>query len=112
GRPPFAGSTGPIRESLVRMIAERRRPPPRLGSASRSVTPAVESIVRHCLDPEPARRYQSARELKEDLERQLSHRPLRHTPEPSPRERARKWVRRHPRLASSTTVAAAALVVL
>jgi tetratricopeptide (TPR) repeat protein len=77
-----------------------------------ALSPAVESIVRKCLDPDPARRYQSARDLREDLERQLADRPLRHAPEPSLRERAGKWVRRHPRLSSSTTVAAVAVVVL
>ena len=50
------------------------------------MTPAVEAIVRRCLEPRPGRRYQSARELHEDLERHLDHRPLLHTPEPSWRE--------------------------
>ena len=71
---------------------------------NRAVTPAVESIVRHCLEPDPGRRYQSARQLKEDLERHLENLPLQHAPEPSLRERAAKWRRRHPRLASTTTV--------
>src|SRR5262249_16613275 len=46
-----------------------------------------------------------------DIECQLANQPLKHTPEPSLRERARKWTRRHPRLTSSTTVAAIATVV-
>jgi tetratricopeptide (TPR) repeat protein len=98
----------------ARMVQERRRPVPRLQPLNRSVTPAVESIVRRCLDPDPARRYQTARELKEDLERQVAHRPLRHAPDRSPAERLRKWRHRHPFLASSVTlaVAAAFLVVV
>src|SRR5262249_33113350 len=36
--------------------------------------------------------------LHEDLQRQLQHRPLLHTREPSLVERARKVIRRHPRL--------------
>src|SRR2546423_6451800 len=55
-------------------------------------------MVRRCLDPAPRRRYQSARELQDDLQRQLDRLPLKHTPEPSLRERARKWLHRHPRL--------------
>src|SRR5439155_775370 len=78
-----------------------------------AVTPALESIVRRCLEPDPARRYQSARELQEDLKRQREHRPLRYAPETSLPERARKWGRRHPRVASlssALTLAAALLI--
>src|SRR5206468_124952 len=57
-------------------------------------------------------RYQGARQLQEDLERHLADLPLRHAPEPSPRERARKWARRHPRLTSATSVAGLAAGLL
>jgi tetratricopeptide (TPR) repeat protein len=77
-----------------------------------SVSPAVESIIRHCLEPDRSRRYQNARQLKEDLDRHLENLPLRHAPEPSLRERARKWRRRHPRLASLTTLAVLAGVAI
>jgi Flp pilus assembly protein TadD len=76
------------------------------------VTPAVESVVRRCLEPQPGRRYQSARQLQEDLEAQLQDRPLRHAPDRSPRERLRKWVRRHPRLVSAAAVLAASAALL
>jgi tetratricopeptide (TPR) repeat protein len=76
------------------------------------MTPAVAAILRRCLAPDPAERYQSARALQDDLERHLAHLPLRHTPEPSWRERVRKWARRHPRVTSASTVAAVAAVVL
>ena len=75
------------------------------------MSPAVESIVSPCLEADPDRRYQTARQLQEDLERQLNDRPLGHAREPSVRERARKWARRHPRLASSTSVAVLALML-
>jgi serine/threonine protein kinase/Tfp pilus assembly protein PilF len=112
GQFPFPQRTGAVRRCVAEMRVDRCRPAPRLRPVNPAVSPAVESIVRRCLDPDAARRYQSARELREDLERQLAHQPLRHAPEPSLRERARKWARRHPRLTSSTTVAAAAAVVL
>jgi tetratricopeptide (TPR) repeat protein len=79
------------------------RPPPAVRCWNKAVSPAAESIVRHCLQPDPDRRYQNARQLKEDLDRHLDNLPLRHAPEPSVRERAGKWRRRHPRLASTTT---------
>src|SRR5205823_1540338 len=66
----------------------------------------------HCLEPEPGQRYQTARLLAEDLQRHLNNQPLRTAPEPSLRERLGKWRRRHPRLTSSTTVAACAAVII
>src|SRR5262249_20674632 len=94
------------------MIQDRLRPAPRLRGHNPALTPAIEAIVRRCLHPDPARRYQAARHLREDLDRQLSHQPLAHTPEPSLAERFRKWSHRHPRLASTTTVAVAAGVLV
>src|SRR5205807_9689149 len=56
--------------------------------------------------------YQSAHELREDLQRQLDHLPLRHAPEPSVRERVRKWMRRHPRLASPVGLGAVVAILV
>jgi tetratricopeptide (TPR) repeat protein len=112
GRQPFQVCADSAREDLAAMIAERRQPPPRVRPWNPAVSPAVEAIVRHCLEPEPGRRYQTAQQLREDLERQRANLPLKHVAEPSLRERARKWMRRHPRLASSTSVSVVALVLL
>jgi serine/threonine protein kinase/Tfp pilus assembly protein PilF len=99
GRQPFPAQTGPMESVLEQMIQERDGPPPRLRWAGKSISPAVESIVRHCLEPDPERRYQTAGQLREDLQRQMEHRPLQYAPDRSLRERASKAVRRHPRLA-------------
>jgi eukaryotic-like serine/threonine-protein kinase len=112
GRHPFETHCGPFQQVLERMIADRLREPPPLRCWNRAVSPAVESIVRHCLEPDPARRYQTARELQHDLERQLEHLPLKYAPEPSWRERGRKVLRRHPILTSSTSVAVVAVAVV
>ena len=104
GRQPFPVHTGPAREILPRMIAERLASPPSLRTWNARVSPAVESIVRHCLHPDPAHRYRSARELHEDIQRQLEDLPLKHAPEPSLRERLGKWARRHRRQTSMTTL--------
>jgi serine/threonine protein kinase/tetratricopeptide (TPR) repeat protein len=112
GRLPFASPTGTTQEVLEKMMQDRLGPPPRVRPHNRAISPAVESIIRHCLHGDPNRRYQNARQLKEDIDRQLEHRPLRHAPEPSLRERAVKWRRRHPYLASTTTcVMLAGLVI-
>ncbi len=103
GRHPFMRRRGPREEMLTELFAERRRPP-EVRPWNPAVSPGAESIVRHCLEPEPSRRYQTAQELHEDLRRQLGHLPLKYAPEPSLRERARKWMRRHPRLSSSAGV--------
>ncbi|HEY1377014.1 MAG TPA: serine/threonine-protein kinase, partial [Gemmataceae bacterium] len=113
GRMAFpASSSARGADGLAKLLAERSGPPPRLRAVNPAVTPAVEAIVRKCLDPDPACRYQSARELQEDIEQHLKHLPLKHTREPSARERLRKWARRHPRLTSGTSVAALAVVAL
>jgi len=109
GRPPFPVRDG-VRPDVVRaMIDDRRGPPPRLRPWNPAVSPAVESVVRRCLDPDPARRYASARELGEDLQRHLAHRPLRYAPDPSPRERLGKWWRRNRVPAVAAALLAAAL---
>jgi serine/threonine protein kinase/Tfp pilus assembly protein PilF len=99
---PAPGALGP--GVLQKMIEDRRQPlaDPRRWNAA--VSPAVASIVQRCLEADPNKRYQSARELAEDLERQLHDHPLKHAPEKSWRERAHKWSRRHPRLASTTSI--------
>jgi eukaryotic-like serine/threonine-protein kinase len=113
GRHPFRiYRSGNHSETLERSIAERRQPPPFLATRNPLVSPAVEAIVRKCLAPNPDDRYQRAEHLREDLDRQLNNLPLKYAGNPSIRERARKWVRRHPRLTSTGSVAAVAAVLL
>lgn len=107
---PLPAEGGP--PSLADAQARRRQAPPSLARLNRAVSPAVESMVCHALAADPSRRYHSAQELQEDIERQLAHQPLRHATEPSWRERAAKWVRRHPRLTSHTGVALVGLMSL
>jgi tetratricopeptide (TPR) repeat protein len=98
GRHPFPIRRGAIDAVLPLLVQDRLGSPPRLRPENPAVTPASESIVRRCLEPDPGKRYQDAYALREDLQRQLDDRPLRHAPEPSLRERTNKWVRRHHRL--------------
>jgi serine/threonine protein kinase/Flp pilus assembly protein TadD len=112
GRHPFRRHHSPDTEAMSRMVRERMQSPPRLRPLSPGLPRAVENIVRKCLAPDPARRYASARNLREDLERQLDSRPLRHAGDWWPSERAAKWLRRHPRLAAALPIMAVAGVLL
>jgi serine/threonine protein kinase/Flp pilus assembly protein TadD len=112
GAPPFPRHTGPLREAGAAMLADRRRGSPSARRRNPAVSGAADAIVRKLLAPDQARRYQSAAELREDLERQLAHRPLRFAPDRSPSERFRKWRRRHPRLATAALVGAASGLLL
>jgi TolB-like protein/tetratricopeptide (TPR) repeat protein len=64
GRRPFAESHGP---RLVDAVLHAPPVPPR--DINGRLSPGLEAIVLKCLDKDPARRYQSARELLVDLER-------------------------------------------
>jgi tetratricopeptide (TPR) repeat protein len=97
--------------ALEEMLHERRRGAPDPRSLNRDLSPATAAIVRHCLEPDPQRRYPSARALQEDVERHLASQPLRHAPEPSLVERLGKWRRRHPGLALKTSIGVAVLLV-
>ena len=110
-RSPFPARRGRVTDILPSMLEDQQRTPS-IRAINKDISPAVESILRHCLAPDPAQRYQTARALQEDIERHLKNLPLHHAPELSWRERAAKWVRRHPRLTSSSAVASAAALLL
>ncbi|MCI0681355.1 MAG: tetratricopeptide repeat protein [Gemmataceae bacterium] len=112
GSAPWTVPGGPVRMVVAGMVEARRQLPSGLRARNPAVSPATEAIVLKCLHPDPACRYQTARELQEDLEDQLHHQKLRHTPEPSWRERRRKFARRHPRLCSSVVIGTTAALLL
>jgi hypothetical protein len=98
GRRPFQGDS--TAEVLRQVLDE---PPPRPAALDRGVPRDLEVICLKCLDKEPGRRYASAAELADDLERFLAGRPITARPA-SALEQMLKWARRRP--------AAAALIVL
>ncbi|MFM7317560.1 MAG: protein kinase domain-containing protein [bacterium] len=113
GRLPFPNRTGSFNRILPEMIDDRLNTTPTPPShVNQLVSPAVCAIIRKCIHPNPLSRYQSSEELAEDIENQIRNLPLRHTREPSSRELARKWVRRHPRQTSNSFLTAVFLVVV
>ncbi len=62
GRPPFVGET-----QLEVLLKAANEDPTPLRDLNPSIPPDLQTIVLQCLEKEPARRYQSARALSEDL---------------------------------------------
>ena len=54
--------------SAETMTAILKEDPPELTEMNRSISPALDRIVRHCLEKNPDQRFQSARDLAFDLE--------------------------------------------
>lgn len=107
GRPPFLGEHA---IDVIRQATEK--PAPRLRSINQTVARDLETICARCLDREPSRRYRSARELGEDIDRWLEDRPIVARPV-SPPTRVWRWARRNRALAGSvcTSIALLATVV-
>jgi serine/threonine protein kinase/Tfp pilus assembly protein PilF len=114
GHKPFeqTGSYSVPSLRIQAMALERSKTTPSLRAQRPEVPWSLESILRKCLDPNPARRYQQADHLAEDLRRFLDDRSLKYAPELSRVEQARKWARRHPRLTTAASVALVAALLL
>ena len=93
-RPAFDGST---REELIHQVSSGVPPRPR--KVNPEVPRDLETIVLKAIERDPAARYQTAGELAEDLRRFLEDRPIR-ARRCSPAERAWRWARRNPAVAS------------
>jgi serine/threonine protein kinase/tetratricopeptide (TPR) repeat protein len=102
--PAFAGQG---REEILSRIASAEPVAPR--KLERSVPRDLETVVLKAMEKDPARRYQSAQELADDLRRFLGAEPIR-ARRPGLTDRTAKWVRRH--RAAVGAVLGAALVVL
>jgi len=79
------------REELTTTALRRQIEPPKLISLMRG---DLDWIVMKCLEKNRARRYETANTLIEDIQRHLSHEPVRACP-PSAAYRAHKFVWRH-----------------
>ena len=92
-RPPFQGET--LQAILVQVQSAEPLLPRRLNPG---IPADLQTICLKCLQKEPARRYASAQELADDLERFIESKPILARPVPLS-ERTWLWCRRRPLLA-------------
>ncbi len=104
GRPPFRGTT-PL-ETMEQVRTIEPVPPSRLVP---KLPRDIETICLKCLQKEPAKRYESALLLAEDLRRFQAGEPVV-ARRVGGLERAWRWCRRNPALATLAGAVAAALV--
>ncbi len=76
--------------SLLEAILHRE--PPTVRSLNPEISPELETIIRKAMDKDPALRYQSARELKVDLQRLVSGRKLVSAPVRVRAPARRRWI--------------------
>ncbi len=101
GRPPFKADTST--ETRRQVITDEPAPPSRLNSR---VPRDLQTICLKCLQKDPARRYTTAADLADDMQRFVSGEPILARPVGAV-EKTLKWCRRRP----STTFAIAVSVV-
>ena len=106
GRAPFVGPTA---AAILRQVEEQEPPAPRL--LNPALPRDLETICLKCLAKEASRRYATAGELAADLGRFLGHEPIRARPTTG-RERAVRWARRNPVVASLTTLVGLLLITV
>jgi WD40 repeat protein len=104
GKAPFEGDS--VVDTLQAVREKPAEPPSRL---NRKVPRDLEVICLKCLEKEPRRRYTTARELADDLNRWLNGEPITARPV-STSVRAWMWCKRRPAIAGLSV--ALALVVL
>ncbi len=104
-RPAFEASE---REELIERI--RREEPARLKKLEPRVPQDLETIIHTAIAAEPGRRYRSAQEMGEDLDRFLKDLPIK-ARRVSRSERTIRWCRRNPWPALSITLLVAGSMV-
>ena len=112
GRLPFAKVKRVSSKFLEELLASRRVALPDIRGINPAATRSVADIIGKLLAFDVNARYQTAGEVKEDLERHLADLPLRHAKESSRRARLVKFRRRHPRISTALAVGLVATLFL
>ena len=102
GRPPFQADSN--RDSLVLAASGNY---PAIDARNQKVPPDLVTIMQKCLQDDPQRRYRTAQELVDELDRFLTGKPILARPISSP-ERLWKWALRRPVAAVSAVLLASA----
>lgn len=97
------------RRSVQRLTAGESRIV-RQGLSVRTLRGDLDAIVLKAMSREPARRYESAGALADDLHRYLVGKPVAAQP-PSPGYQLRKWVRKRPAVAASVALAGVSVLL-
>jgi WD40 repeat protein/serine/threonine protein kinase/Tfp pilus assembly protein PilF len=97
------------RHRLIKQVTTTE--PPRLEKLNPAIPRDLVTVVHKAIDRDPGHRYPSAVELAADLQRFLDDEPIK-ARRTTLVERARRWCRRNPAVASLTAVVQAALLVI
>lgn len=106
GRPPFQAAS-PM-DTLLQVLEKDPVAPRQLNPA---IDQDLQTICLKSLEKQPQRRYGSAQELLDELQRYLNGDPI-HARPISQIERARRWCRRKPALAGALALAGLLIMVL
>jgi WD40 repeat protein len=106
GRPPFQGET---LTDVLHQVVNAEPVSPRL--LNPSVPVDLETVCLKCLEKEPEKRYATAQQLADELDRFLNDEPI-HARPVTRVERAWRWCRRKPALAGSLAIAALLLLIV
>ncbi len=105
GRPPFRAAN--VMDTVLQVLQQEPVPPRQLNS---TVDRDLETICLKCLEKEPHKRYASAHELREELERFLRGEAIQARPI-GRLARGWRWCKRNPAVASLAAAVLASLVV-
>lgn len=96
------------RTAVETMSAILKEDPPELAASASGISPAVERVVRRCLEKDPAERFQSARDVTFALDAVTSTSSTAHAvPAAVPPRRARAWVATSAAVVAAIAAAAA-----